>query len=238
MAQSEVNLSRAFPEFAFIRVHSRLKNPAKCCLSCLPQAVAPLLFRRLRPCAWANMNNTHRILRLLPLFAIGVGLSLLAGCAPKSGVSSYYDNFSGRTDFISDNMLEAPGQPREIIWLNAARIFKQANVPSYYVDASYMSMAEAGLLDIAPGQSLTITTESDTMKFVSASGSVNNRKKMNKGSIVRETAIYSVTKEQLQKIAGAKSVKVQLRGNRGVVEREFGPENFERFRTFVAKYAI
>src|SRR5262245_34111866 len=102
------------------------------------------------------MKNQNCVQRFLALCS---GVLLLAGCASNNEVISYYDNFSGRTDLMSGNLLEASGQPREVVWLNAARIFKQANVSTYLLEASYMSTADAGLLDIGPGQSLTVTAD-------------------------------------------------------------------------------
>ena len=62
------------------------------------------------------------------------------------------------------------------------------------------------------------------------------RKHPRKG-LVRESAIYPTTKSALQKIAAAQQVKVQIKGNRGLVQREFAPANSDRFRQFVAAYA-
>jgi hypothetical protein len=42
----------------------------------------------------------------------------------------------------------------------------------------------------------------------------------------------------LQKIASARDVKVQIKGNNGLVERDFKPENFQRLRRFVSYYAV
>jgi hypothetical protein len=166
-------------------------------------------------------------------------LALLAGCATQNEVTSYYDNFSGRTDLMSGNVLEAPGQPREVIWLNASRIFKGANRAVYYLEATYVATEEVGWLDVGPGQSLTLAVDGQALKFTSASGSLNMRKPFKKEGtrFVRETVIYEATADQLRKIAGAKEVKVQFKGANGLVERAFAAENFERFRTFVSRFA-
>jgi hypothetical protein len=125
-----------------------------------------------------------------------------------------------------------------VIWLNASRVFKKNGKAVYYLEASYMAKTETGWLEISPGQSLTITADNEKLKFISGSGSLNTRKKVEKGAFVRETAIYEATRDQLQKMGAAKAIKVELKGNNGLVERQFAPANFERFRAFVARYAI
>jgi hypothetical protein len=174
-------------------------------------------------------------------FALLILVGLLSGCDTfkTSDVTTHYDEFTGqRTDLLSDNMLETEGPPREVIWLNASRVFNKGGKSIYYLEASYMAKTETGWLDIGPGQSLTIMADNEKIKFISASGSLNRRKKVDRNAFVQETAIYEATRDQLQKIGAAKQVKVELKGNNGLVERQFAPANFERFRAFVARYAI
>ena len=83
---------------------------------------------------------------------------------------------------------------------------------------------------------MTILADGKPLIF-DGTGSTNMRKPYKK-DFVRETALYPVTKAQLQQIASAKNVKVQIKGNNGLVEREFKPENFERLRKFVSYYAV
>jgi hypothetical protein len=173
-------------------------------------------------------------------FALLFLIGLLTGCETfkPSPVTTHYDEFTGqRTDLLSDNMLETEN-PREVIWLNASRVFNKGGKSIYYLEASYMAKTETGWLDIGPGQSLTIMADNEKIKFISASGSLNRRKKLERNAFVQETAIYEATRDQLQKIGAAKQVKVELKGNNGLVERQFAPANFERFRAFVARYAI
>ncbi len=166
------------------------------------------------------------------------GLGLAAGCATHTpDVSTFYDQVSGlRTDLMSDNELEAPGTPREVVWLNASRVFRDYNRSEYYLEVAYMAMADRGYFEIPPGQSLTLIVDGKPMMF-DGSGSLNSRKEYKK-DFVRETAIYPATKEQLQKIAQAKTVKVQIKGKNGLIERNFQAANFDRFRRFVTAYAI
>ncbi len=165
-------------------------------------------------------------------------LGLLAGCtAPQTRVTSYYDQFGGQTDMLADNELPSPLQPREVIWLNAYRVFKGTQ-PMYYLEVRYLATAEVGWLEIEPGQSLTLTADGQPFKFVSASGSANTRELVRKKSFAQETALYEITKDQLIKIAKANQIKVQVKGNKGLVERDFGPKNYADFRAFVTRYAL
>ena len=140
-----------------------------------------------------------------------------------------------RTDLM-ENELEAPGKPREIVWLNASRVFHNQKTTELYLEATYMALKDRGFLEIPPGKTLTIIADGKPMVF-DGSGSMNMRKPYKK-DLVRETALYPVTKAELQKIAGAKDVKVQIKGNNGLIEREFKPTNFERLRKFVSYYAV
>lgn len=181
--------------------------------------------------------NRKEIVRTKILTSLAA-LGLLVGCAsPQPDVQSVYDQVTGlRTDLLADNELEAPGKPREIVWLNASRVFRDYNKSEYYLEVSYMAMADRGYLDIPPGQTLTLVVDGQPMNF-DGSGSANTRKPYKK-DFVRENALYPVTKSQLQKIAGAKQVKVQIKGKNGLIDRDFKTANFERFRQFVTSYAI
>jgi len=164
-------------------------------------------------------------------------LLFLAGCATKAPeVSTYYDPVYGdRTDLLSDNLLETPGPPRELGWLNASRIWKSFHESLYYLEVNYMARKEVGFLEIPPGEMLTIIADGRTLKF-DGTGSSNLRKPYNK-ELVRENAIFHASKRALQKIADAEKVKVQIKGKNGLIEREFAQGNRDRFRKFVSSYA-
>ncbi len=166
----------------------------------------------------------------------GAALCLLAGCATRpADVTSYVDETGLRTDLLADNLLEAPGKPREVVYLNASRVFTSADKSKYYLEATYVAPMEVGYLDISFGQTLTLLLDGQPMPLT-GSGSLNMRK-VTKEKLVRETALYEVTKAQLQKIAAARKVQVKIRGANGLVEREFRPKNYEKFRLFVITYA-
>jgi len=165
-------------------------------------------------------------------------LLFIAGCATKAPpVSTYYDPVLGdRTDLLSDNVLETPGQPRELVELDASRIWKSAHESRYYLEVRYMARAEVGYLEIQPGETLTIIADGKLMKF-DGTGSANTRKPFKSDKLVRENAIYPATKSALQRIAAADQVKVQIKGNKGLIQREFAKDNRDRFRQFVSFYA-
>jgi hypothetical protein len=165
------------------------------------------------------------------------GLVWLAGCSttPPPDVATSYDPITGvRTDLMSENRLDtAQNPPREVVWLNASRVFKnyRNKDSTYYLEVSYMSREDTGFLNIPAGGSLTVIADGQEMRF-SGTGSYNQRKKLKDG-YVREDALYPATREQLQKIANAKQVKVRIRGDNGLVERDFTADNFKRFKEFL-----
>jgi len=172
------------------------------------------------------------------LFILLALLSTLTACVtPATKVSSYRDDFSGATDMLVDNELPSPSRPREVVWLDAYRVMKGAQ-RIYYLQVRYLATAEVGFVDIEPGQSLTITADGETIKLYSASGSMNSRELVRGKKFAEEKALFEVKQEQLQKIARAKKVKVQIKGVKGLIEREFGPKNYDDFRAFVTRFAL
>jgi hypothetical protein len=164
---------------------------------------------------------------------------LLAGCSspPTPDVTTYVDQATGlRTDLMGENLLEAKGATRELVWLNASRVYRNYSDAVYYLEAQYMARENAGYLEIPSGETLTVTVDGQPIKL-SGTGSSNMRKPYKK-ELVREVAIYPVTRVQLQKIALGKDVKVSIRGNNGLIEREFGKDNHERFSQFVSRFAL
>jgi hypothetical protein len=169
-------------------------------------------------------------------FAPLAALCLVAGCALQAPeVSTHYDPVGNRTDLLADNLLDTAGPPREMVWLNASRMWKSYNESQYYLEVEYMARKEVGFLEIPPGPMLTIIADGQPFKF-NGSGSMNLRKPYKK-ELVRENAIYPASKRDLQKIAAAKEVKVTIKGDKGLIEREFAKANIERFRKFVSLYA-
>src|SRR5438876_10489717 len=133
-------------------------------------------------------------------------LLFVAGCATETpSVSSHYDPVMGdRTDLLSGNILESSGPLREIVELDASRVWKNARDNNYYLEVSYMARSEVGYLEIPPGETLTIVADGQPLKF-DGTGSANMRKRVRK-EVVQERAIYPATRGALQKIARAQQV--------------------------------
>ena len=100
------------------------------------------------------------------------GLLRMAGCSttPPPNVATSYDPITGvRTDLMSENMLETPqNPPREVVWLNASRVFKNYRKNrefTYYLEISYMTREETGWLNIPAGGALTLIADGQEMRF-------------------------------------------------------------------------
>ena len=161
---------------------------------------------------------------------------LLDGCAfsPKTDVYTYRNDIGGPgIDFIVDNELYSGEKPSELVWLNASRIRQGAWDAQYYLEVRYEALPQTGYLDIAPGETLVLTVDGQTMKFGGV-GSLNERKET--GGTLVEHAIYEAKMDDLRKIAKAKEVKVDITGSSRTVHREFKPANIDKFRTFVLMY--
>jgi hypothetical protein len=63
-----------------------------------------------------------------------------------------------------------------------------------------------------------------------------NTRKEKKG-ILYETALYEAQPSDIDTIANAQKVTVLVQGKSLLIERNFGPENFERFKQFANKLA-
>ena len=181
------------------------------------------------------LNNSDAMKYALILL---VGIAGLTGCRTKNpDVMTTYHPVSGvRTDLMSENeLVSSQNPPREIIWLNGSRVFKDMWNRKYaiYLEAMYQAREDTGLLDVPFGQTLTLVVDGKEMRLA-GNGSYNRRGNAPQGTVL-ETSLYEVTMEQLDQIANAKTVKMRLKGNNGLVEREFGPENFQRFQEFVSR---
>lgn len=173
------------------------------------------------------------------LLVVLAGIVVMVGCAttPAPDVTTHYDNVSGlRTDLMSDNLLPAGDHPRELVWLNASRVYHTTSRYNYYLEVTYMARKEVGLLEIPPGQSLTLVVDGETIPLT-GTGSLDSEKETKEG-LVQETAIYKTSRLVLQKISIAKKVNVAVKGKNGLVERDFADENLDKFRRFVTNFAL
>jgi hypothetical protein len=169
------------------------------------------------------------------IFSALLAVAVLAGCQTTPEVTTYVDPLTNqRTDLLSENELPSPGagQPREIIWLNASRMPVNRAKFQTYLEVMYAANSEAGPLDIYPGRTLTIIADGQELKF-SGLGSMNSRKE--KSGLIYETALYEAQPSDIETIANAKKVTVLVQGKSLLIERNFGPENFERFKQFATK---
>jgi len=153
----------------------------------------------------------------------------VSGCGTTQEVTSYKNPVSGRrTDILTDNLLDAPGETREMLWLNAYRDFSDQNHFKYYLEAVYGARKEVGYLGINPGRTLTITADGQEMSFAGL-GTLDPKEE--KGALF-ESARYEATADDIYRISRAKQVTVRLVGQNGVVVRDFAVENTQRFRKF------
>jgi len=160
---------------------------------------------------------------------------LAAGCvSTKRNTATVYHPLDGlRTDLITDNPLDSGPNPRELVWLNASRVFRTESYYEYYLEATYAARAETGYLDIGPGPNLVIIADGKELTFTTL-GSMNSRK--SRGGLINETALFQTEPAQILAFANAQKVTVKLIGRNGTVVREFNQANFERFRQFAQKF--
>ncbi|HEX7862027.1 MAG TPA: hypothetical protein VF773_16965 [Verrucomicrobiae bacterium] len=171
-----------------------------------------------------------RFRKIAQALSAAVFAAVLTGCGSTPEVTSYVNPVSGRrTDVLAENLLDAPGQSREMLWLNAYRDFSDQYRFKYYLEAIYGAREEAGYLDVGPGRSLTIVADGQEMNFVGL-GSLS---KEEENGAVFESARYEATADDIYRISRARTVNVRLTGKNGVVVRDFNAENFDKFRKFV-----
>jgi hypothetical protein len=176
---------------------------------------------------------------LLPFLATA---ALLAGCATQApDVTTHHDKFSTeRADVMEDILLKGPTEPpRELLWLNATRYSKEFSSAPIFLGIDYMARTDTGLLDIEPGQTLTVTADGTSYKFT-GTGSLNTRQTVTREGqeFVQEGAIYQIKPSQLMTISQAKQVQVQVKGKNGLVQRNLDEKAMDRLRRFVAHLAI
>jgi hypothetical protein len=160
---------------------------------------------------------------------------LVAGCRTTSPTGSTYtfrDSAAGPDmDVTLDNLLESSEDQSYMVWLNAVRVRDGAWDARYYLEVRYEGASDAGFMEIGPGETLVLTVDGQTMRF-RGPGSRETRRVIGNGHYV-ENAVFEAKPEDLRRIARAKDVKVQVNGNQRRMYREFKPENFQKFRSFV-----
>lgn len=158
---------------------------------------------------------------------------LLMGCKSTApDVKTFQSQITGESfDLITDNLVEAKDDSESLVWLNASRIKRMDGVTLFYLEVHYESPAV--WLNIEPGDTLLLDIDGQEFRF-RGPGSESQRNTTKEG--VAETAIYRVGSSVIRNIATADSVKFRVIGANRVIEREFGPENFQRFQKFVSTY--
>ena len=180
------------------------------------------------------MSTENRINKAALCFSL-LAATWFLGCATPAipNVATYEDPFSGlRTDLIPENLLATEGSSGELVWLDAARVFRTTFDFKYYLQVRYQSLPSTGHLAIVPGQSLLITADGKEIRF-SGMGSIDP-KNGPKGTLI-EIAIYEATAENLRTIAKASKVDVTILGRDRSIHRSFEKVNFDRFADFVSQ---
>jgi hypothetical protein len=179
-------------------------------------------------------SGMHTKMKMLMFMLAAVICVFWSGCASASkapDVATHYDRASGfRTDLIPDNLLETEQPTRELLWLNASRVFRSRDDFDYYLEVHYEALPETGYLDIRPGETLVVVADGHEMKF-RGNGSANQR--VQGDGVVGETALYLAGPNELRRIAEADRVVVRVIGASEIVERAFTKENAARFKKFV-----
>jgi hypothetical protein len=159
---------------------------------------------------------------------------VLAGCSTTpSGTSSYtHRGIAGPDmDVTLDNLVESSEDRSYLIWFNAVRLREGAWDSRYYLEIRYEGASDAGFIEIGPGESLLVTVDGQTLRF-RGPGSLENRTRTDRNTYV-ENAVFEAKPDDLRRIARAKDVKIQVNGTARRLYREFKPENFQKFRSFV-----
>jgi hypothetical protein len=163
------------------------------------------------------------------LLPAALAAMLLAGCSTTPEVTTYVNPNTGKpTDILTDNLVDQPGNHRELLWLNAWRVPQGKDKYQYYLEVVYGAREEVGYLDIGPGRALTIIADGEQMQFSGLGSLMRDRE----GTAWMETARYEASAYEIEKIAQAQRVTVRVTGKNGVVVREFAPDNFKRFQEF------
>lgn len=160
--------------------------------------------------------------------------ALLGACAPSYTVRTSSDPVYGSTTVRLDlNTLGGGCIYCGSIELNIMKFTRGGSArPAYELVVDYDG---SEWLFIDRGQSLTLNVDGDLMRFTSDRGSSPYRD-VGYGGKVRETAYYPVTVEELRRIANASVIHVRVDGSSYYAVREFGPENFENFKRFIAEH--
>ncbi len=164
--------------------------------------------------------------------------AFLTSCAASGyEIVEQYDHLESiNRTFMSGNRLGPDKKSATYeLYLNALRYDWRTGEILYYLVVRYN--ADEWLL-IQRGKTLTLALDGQKLPLW-GEGSAGERNVFHAGSGQKyhsEQAWYQVTAEQLSRIASAKTITVQVRGDNGRVEENCSSRNLKRFTNFINKY--
>jgi hypothetical protein len=191
--------------------------------------------RALQELTWLNAADVRIPWPMKARFVLPMILGLLlAGCAgaPETDTYTHRAGFAGPDmDITLDNLLGSAEDRSYLIWLNAVRVRDGSWQSRHYLEVRYEGASDAGFIDIAPGETLIVTVDGETLRFRGL-GSDATRHRTDRGTFV-ETALYETQPDTIRQIARGREIRVQVNGEARRLYREFGEENSQKFRAFV-----
>ncbi|HET7322170.1 MAG TPA: hypothetical protein VFI96_06720 [Longimicrobiaceae bacterium] len=168
-------------------------------------------------------------MRLKPLLLAPL---LLAACAPHPTVQSLVPGFSGVSILrLEDNLLATPGPAVGALAFGLERV---DSLGRYQGSAVVLESVASPALGIRPEAPLRLRIDGDTLSLPVRPGSV---RRSARGAVVQESARYSITLEQMQRLADAHEARVRVRGDAVSAEGRFTPRNLAAVRDFLQRFA-
>jgi hypothetical protein len=117
-------------------------------------------------------------------------------------------------------------------WLNISKYMdNKSRATTYYLQVETSTI---DWLFIEAGESLKLLIDGNLVTFA-GSGSKDHRhvKTGQYGVACEEMALYSVTPDQIKRIANAKSLEIKIEGRASYLSASFNNDNFDNFRRFI-----
>lgn len=160
---------------------------------------------------------------------------LTFGCAGyDSRVQTIHDGFERHTitRIAGNRLVGAPALSTTIVELNAQKSKSKEGMIAYHL---IIAVSANDWLFVDPGDSLILLIDGQE---ASLEGDKSTRhRNVQHGSRTKEEVWYGTDLSTLKKIANANDVRIRIVGSEYAVERHFSKENFQRFQTFIARYA-
>lgn len=152
---------------------------------------------------------------------------LVFGCESYSVISNY-DRFEEiKTVKMINNTLKGNGKVDADI---QKFILKDGSV-QFAIRISFYS---SKWLFIEEGNSLRILIDGEHLELMTNHSLIN--RSVISGGYLKESAVYFITIEDLNKISNGKDVKVKIVGSNRNLIREFFPLNLQRYKSFILSY--